>query len=66
VNEKAANSGLTEACAPGIQQLQACRPHQREAVRRKHRWCIEYADFVAAYNATVAHEGLPLEQRKTF
>lgn len=39
-----------------------------EEIRREpeRRWASEYADFVAAHNATIAAEGLPLEAWRAF
>ena len=47
---------------------QICDSHLREVVRleQKHRWRKEHADFIAAYNATIETEGLPLDEWKTF
>ena len=47
---------------------QICDNYLREVVRceQEHRWREEHADFIAAYNATVETEGLPLEEWKTF
>lgn len=42
---------------------------RRDDVVRKaiaHRWRLEYADFVAAHNATIQAEGLPLDAWKAF
>jgi antitoxin CcdA len=52
----------------GINVSQVCDSHLREVVRREQerRWREEYADFIAAYNATLEAEGLPLEEWKTF
>lgn len=51
-----------------INVSQVCDNHLREVVRREQerRWREEHADFVAAYNATVEAEGLPLDAWKTF
>ena len=40
----------------------------RELVRREQarRWREEHADFIAAYNATIEAEGLPLDEWRTF
>lgn len=47
----------------GINILQVCDPHLREDVRREHehRWRAERAAFMAAHNATLEAEGLPLD-----
>ena len=45
-----------------------CDAHLREVVRleQERRWRVEHAEFVAAYNATVEAEGLPLDAHRTF
>ena len=45
-----------------------CDSHLREVVRREQerRWREEHADFIAAYNATLEAEGLPLDEWRTF
>lgn len=47
---------------------QVCDSHLREVVRREQerRWRADHADFIAAYNATVEAEGLPLDQWRNF
>ena len=59
---------LAEAKALGINISQACDQFLREVVRkeREQRWQEQNADFIAAYNQTIASEGLPLEQWRTF
>ena len=59
---------LTEAKALGINISQACDQFLRELVRgeRERRWQQDHAEFIAAYNQTVAKEGLPLEKWRTF
>lgn len=59
---------LAEAKACGINISQTCDAHLREVVRqeRERRWLRENAAFITAYNETVAREGLPLEQYRTF
>ena len=51
-----------------INVSQVCDSHLREVVRREQerRWREEHADFVAAYNATVEAEGLPLDAWRSF
>ncbi len=43
-------------------------PDLRELVRREQerKWRENHADFIAAYNATVQAEGLPLEAWRNF
>lgn len=51
-----------------INLSQVCDTYLREVVRREHerRWREEHADFVAAYNATLETEGLPLDEWRSF
>ena len=59
---------LTEAKALGINISQSCDQFLRELVRneRDRRWQQDNADFIAAYNQTVADEGLPLDSWRSF
>lgn len=59
---------LDAAKALNINLSQVCDSHLREVVRREQerRWREEHADFVAAYNATIDTEGLPLDAWRTF
>jgi len=59
---------LTEAKALGINISQSCDQFLRELVRneRERRWQQDNADFIAAYNQTVADEGLPLDSWRSF
>lgn len=59
---------LTEARALGINISQSCDQFLRELVRneRERRWQQDNADFIAAYNRTVADEGLPLDSWRSF
>ncbi|MCK9511349.1 MAG: type II toxin-antitoxin system CcdA family antitoxin [Pigmentiphaga sp.] len=47
---------------------QVCDHHLREVVRHEQvrKWREEHADFIAAYNATVEAEGLPLDEWRSF
>lgn len=47
---------------------QLCDQYLRDLVRREQerRWRLDHADFIAAYNATVETEGLPLEEWSSF
>ncbi len=51
-----------------INVSQVCDSHLREVVRleQERRWREEHADFIAAYNATIEAEDLPLDAWKTF
>ena len=59
---------LAEAKALGINISQSCDPFLRELVRseRERRWQQDNADFIAAYNQTVADDGLPLDSLRSF
>jgi len=59
---------LTEAKALGINISQSCDQFLRELVRneRERHWQQDNADFIAAYNQTVADEGLPLDSWRSF
>lgn len=59
---------LAEAKALGINISQSCDQFLRELVlnERKRRWQQDNADFIAAYNQTVADEGLPLDAWRSF
>lgn len=51
-----------------INVSQVCDGHLREVVRREQerRWREEHSEFIAAYNATIEAEGLPLDRWRTF
>jgi antitoxin CcdA len=59
---------LEAAKALSLNVSQLCDAYLREAVRKEQerRWRADHADFVAAYNATVDAEGLPLAAWRTF
>ena len=59
---------LSEAKALGLNVSQVCDAALRERVRveRERRWREDNAAFIAAYNETVAAEGLPLDAWRTF
>jgi antitoxin CcdA len=59
---------LDAARALQINVSQVCDQHLRDVVRREQerRWRAEHADFIAAHNDTLAREGLPLDEWKTF
>jgi antitoxin CcdA len=59
---------LDEARSLQINLSQVCDDYLREVIQREHerRWRQEHADFIAAYNATIEIEGLPLEEWRTF
>jgi len=47
---------------------QVCDNYLRDLVRREQerKWREDHADFIAAYNATVETEGLPLDEWRNF
>lgn len=51
-----------------INVSQVCDQHLREVVRREQerRWKAEHAAFIAAHNATLEREGLPLDEWRSF
>lgn len=59
---------LEAAKALDLNLSQICDSFLRDYVRQEQerRWQSEHADFVAAYNATIEAEGLPLANWKTF
>lgn len=59
---------LSDAKALGINISQACDQFLRELVKREQerRWQSENAEFIAAYNAGVAKDGLPLDAWRSF
>lgn len=63
------SSGVLEAAKQlDINISQVCDQHLREIVRREQerRWRAEHAGFIAAYNATLDAEGLPLDEWSSF
>lgn len=59
---------LNAARALGINISQACDQFLRDLVTREQerRWQAENAEFIAAYNAGVEQEGLPLDTWRSF
>ena len=59
---------LAAAAQLRINVSQVCEQHLREVVRRarENQWREEHAAFIAAYNATVEAEGLPLDEWRSF
>ncbi|MDD2809783.1 type II toxin-antitoxin system CcdA family antitoxin [Rhodoferax sp.] len=59
---------LDAAKALELNISQECDTYLRERVaqEQRHRWRSDHADFIAAYNATIETEGLPLDQWRTF
>jgi antitoxin CcdA len=52
----------------GVNLSQLCDSHLRQVVRaeQERRWREEHSDFLAAYNATLDAEGLPLDAWRSF
>lgn len=59
---------LSEAKALGINISQACDQFLRNLVAHEsaRQWREEHTEFIAAYNAEVERDGLPLEHWRTF
>ena len=59
---------LDAARALDINVSQICDNFLRGVVRREQerKWREDHADFIAAYNATVEAEGLPLDDWRSF
>lgn len=68
INLSLSNDVLEAARQLDINISQVCDKHLRDVVRleQERKWREEHADFIAAYNATVNAEGLPLEDWKSF
>lgn len=72
-SKKATNLSLSADVLEAARMLkinvsQVCDSHLREVVRQEleRRWREEHKDFIAAYNATLETEGLPLDEWRTF
>ena len=71
--KRATNLSLSSDVLDAAKQLainisQVCDSHLREVVRREQerQWREDHADFIAAYNATIESEGLPLDEWRSF
>lgn len=71
--KRATNLSLSSDVLDAARQLdinisQVCDNFLREVVRREQerKWREDHADFIAAYNATIEAEGLPLEEWRNF
>jgi len=71
--KRAANLSLSSDVLDAAKQLeinisQVCDNHLREIVRheQERKWRQDHAGFIAAYNATIQAEGLPLDEWKNF
>lgn len=68
VNLSLSRDLLDAAKQLGINVSQVCDSHLLEVVRceQARRWREDHRNFIAAYNATVEAEGLPLDEWKSF
>ena len=71
--KRAINLSLSSDVLDAAKQLdinisQICDNYLREVVRREQgrKWRADHADFIAAYNATIEAEGLPLDEWRSF
>ena len=71
--KRATNLSLSSDVLEAAKQLdinisQVCDTYLREVVRREQerKWREDHVDFIAAYNATVEADGLPLEAWRSF
>ncbi len=71
--KRAANLSLSTDVLEAAKELeinisQVCDNYLRDLVRREQerKWREDHTDFVAAYNATVEAEGLPLDEWRSF
>ncbi len=72
-NKRATNLSLSSDVLDAAKHLainisQVCDSHLREVVRREQerKWREDHVDFIAAYNATIEAEGLPLDAWRSF
>ncbi len=68
INLTLSTGTLDAAKRLGINISQVCDEHLRAVVRQEQerRWRQERAAFVAAYNASLEAEGLPLKEWRSF
>ncbi len=68
INLTLSTGTLDAAKRLGINISQVCDEHLRAVVRQEQerRWRQEHAGFVAAYNASLEAEDLPLGEWRTF
>jgi antitoxin CcdA len=71
--KRAANLSLSADVLAAAKRLQinvsqVCDSHLRAVVRQEEerRWRQEHVEFIAAYNATIETEGLPLDEWRSF
>jgi len=72
-NKRAVNLNLSADVLDAASRLkinisQVCDSHLREIARKEQeaRWRKESSEFLAAYNAIVEREGLPLDEWRMF
>jgi antitoxin CcdA len=67
-NLSLSTDALEAAKELGISISQVCDNYLSAVVRceQERKWRQDHADFVAAYNATVEAEGLPLDEWRSF
>ena len=73
IGKRATNLSLSSDVLDAAKSLkinisQVCDTYLRELVRSEleNRWRADHADFIAAYNATIDTEELPLDEWRTF
>lgn len=73
IGKRATNLSLSADVLEAAKDLeinisQVCDNYLRALVRREQerKWREDHADFIAAYNATVEAEGLPLDEWRSF
>lgn len=73
LGKRATNLSLSSDVLEAAKELeinisQVCDNFLRDLVQREQqrKWRADHADFIAAYNATVETEGLPLDEWKSF
>lgn len=71
--KRAINLSLSSDVLLAAKQLdinisKVCDQHLRLVVQREQerQWREQHADFIAAYNGTIAAEGLPLDEWKSY
>lgn len=73
LGKRAINLSLSSDVLLAAKQLdinisKVCDQHLRLVVQREQerQWREQHADFIAAYNGTIAAEGLPLDEWKSY
>jgi len=72
-SKRATNLSLSCDVLDAAKQLdinisQVCDNYLRQVVRcaQQRKWREDHADFIAAYNATIEADGLPLDEWRSF